>query len=60
MLVLTRGKGDSVCIGPGVTVTVTEVRGNRVVLGIKAPDGVKIMRNEIIGKATRYGKGGAT
>lgn len=50
------------CIGPGVTVTVTEVRGNRVVLGITAPQDVRISRNEIIGRKPRAagGEGGAT
>lgn len=47
MLVLSRTPGESVKIGPGVEVKIVEVRGDRVRLGITAPEDVRITRSEI-------------
>ena len=48
MLVLTRGLKQKIEIGNRwVTVTVLEVKGGRVRLGIEAPDGVSIRRNDL-------------
>ena len=47
MLILTRRQGESVMIGEGVVVTVLEVRGNQVRLGIEAPKDVQVHREEI-------------
>jgi carbon storage regulator len=47
MLVLSRKPGEKVVIGNGISVTVVEVKGNRVWLGIDAPDQVHILRGEI-------------
>ncbi len=49
MLVLSRKLGENVVIGDGITVTVVEVKGNRVRLGIDAPDQVRILRAELAG-----------
>lgn len=48
MLVLTRKKEESIVIGDGVTVTVLEVRGNRVRLGINAPQDTPVHRQEVL------------
>ncbi|MGI9515824.1 MAG: carbon storage regulator [Pirellulaceae bacterium] len=48
MLVLSRKKGQSIEIGKGITVTVTQIKGNQVRLGIKAPPEVPIHRNELV------------
>jgi carbon storage regulator len=48
MLVLGRKLGESVCIGNSIEVTVLEVCGNRVRIGIKAPPEVKVLRNELL------------
>lgn len=48
MLVLSRKVGESICIGDGVTVVVTQIRGDRVKLAIEAPAGVRIMRKELL------------
>ena len=49
MLVLTRGLKQKIEIGNRmVTVTVLEVKGGRVRLGIEAPDTVSIRRQELI------------
>ena len=47
MLVLSRKPGENVVIGGGITVTVVAVNGNRVRLGIVAPDNVPILREEL-------------
>jgi carbon storage regulator len=48
MLVLSRKPGEKVTIGHGITVTVVEIIGNRVRLGINAPDNVHILRGELV------------
>ena len=47
MLILTMKPGEKVVIGNAITVTVVEVRGNRVRVGIEAPDQVRILRGEL-------------
>jgi carbon storage regulator CsrA len=47
MLVVSRRIGEKIVIGEGITVTVTSVHGNRVRLGIKAPDDVRVLRKEL-------------
>ena len=47
MLVLTRKLNESIVIDGNITVTVVEVRGNRIKLGIVAPVDVPIMREEV-------------
>lgn len=47
MLVLTRRLDESINIGDDVVVTVIEVRGDQVRLGISAPRGVVVDRMEI-------------
>jgi carbon storage regulator len=47
MLILTRRAGERVVIGDDVLVTVMEVSGQTVRLGIAAPEGLPIYREEI-------------
>ncbi|MEJ5944081.1 carbon storage regulator CsrA [Pseudokineococcus basanitobsidens] len=47
MLVLTRRAGESIVIGDDVVVTVVEVRGDVVRLGIDAPRSVQVHREEV-------------
>ena len=47
MLVLSRKPGEKVVIGGHITLTVVDVQGNRVRLGIDAPDDVRILRGEL-------------
>jgi carbon storage regulator len=48
VLVLTRRIGESITIGDDVVVTVLEVRGGQVRLGIEAPPEVTLVRSEIL------------
>lgn len=50
MLVLSRKQGERVHIGEEIEVTVLEVRGNRVRLGLRGPPSVPIHRGEIHAK----------
>ena len=48
MLVLTRKRNESVIIGDTIVVTVIEVRGDKVRLGIEAPRDVSVHRSEVM------------
>lgn len=48
MLVLSRRVGDSVVIGDDVVVTVLEIRGDVVRIGIDAPREVAVRRQELL------------
>lgn len=47
MLVLTRRSNQSIMIGNDIVVTVLEVRGEQVRIGIKAPREVEVHREEV-------------
>lgn len=47
MLVLTRKSGERLMIGDDVTLTILEVGKGQVKIGIAAPPGVKVHREEI-------------
>lgn len=47
MLVLTRKIGEGIVIGDDVTITVVEMKGGTVRIGIDAPKQKKIYRQEI-------------
>ena len=47
MLVISRKPDQSIQIDGGITITISEVRGRRVKLGIQAPRQVRIRRTEL-------------
>ncbi len=47
MLVLSRKKHESIVINNDITVTVVEIRGDKVRLGIVAPKEVPVHRQEV-------------
>ncbi|MDQ1491207.1 MAG: carbon storage regulator, partial [Actinomycetota bacterium] len=47
MLVLTRRANQSIMIGADVVVTVLEVRGDQVRIGIDAPRSISVHREEV-------------
>ena len=47
MLALTRKKGESLVLNNDIEVTVLEIRGDQVKLGVKAPREVPVYRKEV-------------
>ena len=47
MLVLSRQKDESIVIGDDVEVTIVDVRGDKVRLGITAPKHISVHRKEV-------------
>ena len=47
MLVITRKIGERICLGDDVTVTVLDIVGSSVRLGIEAPRSIPVYRHEI-------------
>jgi len=47
MLVLTRKKGQSIMIGEDIEITVVDIQGDQIRLGIEAPKNVAIHRKEV-------------
>lgn len=48
MLVLSRKAGEQILIGDDIVVTILEVRGEGIKVGIDAPRGVRIQRQEVV------------
>lgn len=51
MLVLARHPNEIICIGENIFIHVNEIRGDKVKLGIVAPEDVKVLRKELCGSA---------
>jgi carbon storage regulator len=47
MLVLSRKRDEQIVIGNDVVVTIVEIRGDKVRLGIEAPSHVSVHRHEV-------------
>ena len=47
MLILTRRVGESIVVGDDIVLTVFEVRGDAVRIGIDAPRSVRVNRKEV-------------
>ena len=47
MLALTRKRGESLVINNNIEITVLEIRGDQIKLGIQAPKNVPIYRKEV-------------
>ena len=47
MLVLSRQRDESIIIGDNIVVTIVDVRGDKVRLGIEAPREVSVHRREV-------------
>jgi len=48
MLVLSRRAGEEIVIGDDIRLVVNRISGNRVTIGIAAPDDVHIVRGELM------------
>jgi carbon storage regulator len=47
MLVLSRKQSQRIRVGNSIVVTVVRVSGDKVRIGIEAPDGVRVLREEL-------------
>ncbi len=50
MLVLTRKIGQRIILGNDVEITVIQIRGNRVRLGVAAPRDLTVTRSEVLAR----------
>ncbi|MDQ1576145.1 MAG: carbon storage regulator [Microbacteriaceae bacterium] len=48
MLVLTRKIGEKILIGDDIELTILDIRGDGIRVGIDAPRGIKIQRDEVV------------
>ena len=60
MLVLTRHANQSIMIGHDVVVTVLEVRGDQVRLGIRAPRHIDVHREEVFAALQKANRSAAS
>jgi carbon storage regulator len=60
VLVLTRRVGENVIVGDDIVISVVEVRGDVVRLGIKAPRSVSVHREEVYVELKLAGKSDAS
>ena len=47
MLVLSRQRDESIMIGDNIVVTIVDIRGDKVRLGINAPSEIPVHRQEV-------------
>ena len=47
MLVLSRQREESIIIGDNIVITVVDIRGDKVRLGIQAPKDISVHRQEV-------------
>jgi len=55
MLVLSRHRDESIIIGDDIVITVVDIRGDKVRLGIQAPTTISVHRQEIYEAIQREG-----
>lgn len=47
MLILSRKTNEKIVIGDSITISIIEVRGDQVKIGVDAPRSVKVFRQEV-------------
>jgi carbon storage regulator len=57
MLVISRKKNETIVLGNEIEVTVVEIRGDKVRLGIKTPSDVPVHRQEVYEAIKRHAAG---
>jgi len=56
MLVLSRQRDESIMIGDNVVITIVDIRGDKVRLGIEAPQEIPVHRQEVYDAIQRDGR----
>jgi carbon storage regulator len=54
MLVLSRKRDERICIGDDIVITIVDIRGDKVRIGIEAPASVPVHREEILAALKRH------
>ena len=57
MLVLSRKSTESIHIGNSIVLTVLEIRGNKVRIGIDAPKEIQVLRSELLDSIPKLSSG---
>ena len=57
MLVLSRHRDESIMIGDNIVITIVDIRGDKVRLGIQAPTNVPVHREEVFEAIKREAAG---
>ena len=60
MLVLSRQRDESIFIGDNIKITVVDIRGDKVRLGIEAPTEIPVHRQEVYEAIQREHQRGVT
>ncbi len=60
MLVLSRHRDESIIIGDNIVVTIVDIRGDKVRLGIEAPTDIPVHRQEVYEAIQRENRKAAT
>ncbi|MBB5218506.1 MULTISPECIES: carbon storage regulator CsrA [Treponema] len=60
MLILSRKVDQKIRIGDEITLTIIEVRGDQVKIGVEAPKNVKVFRQEVFDEIQNENKAAAT
>lgn len=47
MLILSRREAECICLGDDIVLTIVAVGNDKVRIGVKAPPGIRILRNEL-------------
>ena len=56
MLVLTRQRDECIMIGDNIVITVVDIRGDKVRLGVEAPSDIPVHRQEVYDAIKREGQ----
>ena len=60
MLILSRKVDEKIKVGDDITITIIEVRGDQVKIGVEAPKHVKVFRQEVFDAIQTENKAAAT
>lgn len=60
MLILSRKVDEKIKIGTDITLTIIEVKGDQVKVGVEAPKNVKVFRQEVFEEIQRENKDAAS
>ncbi len=59
MLILSRKTDEKIKIGEEITLTIIEIRGDQVKIGVEAPKSVKVFRQEVFNAIKNENKSAA-